>query len=465
MIITSVRHRLMLLVFGSIAVILSIALFVSYRAAMREVSEWDDARLTQYARMLATLDQNDLSMLSRTRIDTRVEYTESGAVPIDGDSDKQPRALLFQVREANGHVTGNREIAALNIAGSTFDQTGDVRVLTPGNGRWHSYTLRDEPSGRTVLVLEPSNDRSDLATGIARRVGRPVLLALPVLALFVWLSISNSLTSLRTVSTAISSRGADNLDPIDTGIAPIEVRPLVDAINQLLSRLSQSMSRERAFTADAAHELRTPLAAIKVQAQVALSARDAVQQKLAMQRVIQGVDRSAHLAEQLLLLACLDENDTIPNSLLALEELARDAIVTKEEEALQKDISVILVSDGHSEVIAEPVLMRILLCNLIDNAIKYGHAGGRVEVIAMDGAEGVRLTVRDNGPGVADSDRKRLTDRFFRASSAGANGSGLGLSIVARIAEHFGARLRLDKGIDGRGLTVEVWFPHRIAAR
>jgi two-component system sensor histidine kinase QseC len=286
-----------------------------------------------------------------------------------------------------------------------------------------------------------------------------------VLALFVWLSISNSLSSLRTVSTAISRRDADNLDPINARDAPIEVRPLVDAINQLLLRLSLSMSRERAFTADAAHELRTPLAAIKVQAQVALSARDAVQQKLAIQRVIQGVDRSAHLAEQLLLLARLDENDTIPSSPLELKELARDAIKAKETEALKKDVSVILISDLQSEVIAEPVLMRILLRNLIDNAIKYGHAGGRVEVIAMEGADGVRLTVRDNGPGVADSDLSRLTDRFFRASSAGAEGSGLGLSIVVRIVEHFGARLRLDKGIDGRGLTVEVWFPHRGAAR
>lgn len=196
MISASVRRRLMLLVFGSITVILSITLVGSYRAATREVDEWDVARLIQIARMLATLDQNDLSALARTGIDTRVEFPESGAVSNDGDSDKQPRSLLFQVSEASGHITGNAEIAALSKSGPTFDLASGVQVLKLGNRQWHGYTLRDETSGRTVLVVEPSNDRSDLATGIARRVGRPFLLALPVLALFVWLSISNSLSSL-----------------------------------------------------------------------------------------------------------------------------------------------------------------------------------------------------------------------------------------------------------------------------
>lgn len=465
MITASVRRRLMLLVFGSIAVVLSITLACSYRAATREVDGWDDARLVQVAHMLALLDQRDLSALSRTQIDARDEYSDDSAGASDEDGDKRPRNVLFQVRETNGHVSGNPELVSLGNGGALSGLESGARTMSLGDRQWHTYTLHDEASGRTVLVLEASNDRSDLATGVARRIGRPVLLALPVLALFVWISITNSLASLRTVSRAISRRDAGKLDPIDTGIAPTEIRPLVDAINQLLSRLSLSMSRERAFTADAAHELKTPLAAIKVQAQVALSARDVIQQRLAMQRVIQGVDRSAHLAEQLLLLARLDEHDKIPGSPVMLDVLARDAIGAKEAEALQKDVSVILVSDVHSEVIAEPVLMRILLCNVIDNAIKYGNFGGRVEIATWDDTNGVLLTVRDNGPGVADNDRRRLTDRFFRASSTGTSGSGLGLSIVARIVEHFGARLRLDKGIDGCGLTVEIWFPHRTAAQ
>ncbi|WP_408433559.1 ATP-binding protein [Paraburkholderia fungorum] len=460
----SVRCRLMVLVFGSIAVVLSIALAWSYRAATREVGKWDDARLMQVAQMLAMLDQNDLSALSRTHIHARVEYPDDSANSSDEDSDKRPRNVLFQVSDANGHVSGDPELVSLGKWGPASDLESGARTMSLGDRQWHTYTLHDEASGRTVLVLEPSNGRSDLATGVVRRIGRPILLALPVLALLVWISITNSLASLRTVSRAISKRDADKLDPIDTGIAPIEIRPLVDAINQLLSRVSLSMSRERAFTADAAHELKTPLAAIKVQAQVALSALDITQQRLAMQRVVQGVDRSAHLAEQLLLLARLDEHDKIPRSPVILDALARDTIVTNEAEALRKDVSIILVADAHPEVIAEPVLMRILLCNLIDNAIKYGNVGGRVEVAVCGDTKGVHLTVRDNGPGVTADERARLTDRFFRASGTSANGSGLGLSIVARIVESFGAQLRLDNGIDGRGLTVEISFPRCMVA-
>jgi two-component system sensor histidine kinase QseC len=465
MIMASVRRRLMLLVFGSIAVVLSFTLACSYRAATHEVDKWDDARLMQVAHMLALLDQKDLSALSRTHIDARDEYSDNSTNASDEDGDKRPRNILFQVSEKNGHVSGDPELVSLGNWGPLSGLESGARTMSLGDRQWHTYTLHDEASGRTVLVLEPTNHRSDLATGVARRIGRPILLALPVLALLVWISISKSLDSLRTVSRAISGRDAGKLDPIDTGIAPIEIRPLVDAINRLLSRLSLSMSRERAFTADAAHELKTPLAAIKVQAQVALSAQDVTQQRLAMQRVIQGVDRSAHLAEQLLQLARLDEYDKIPCSPVVLDPLARDAIVANEAEALRKDVSIILLADTHPEVIAEPALMRILLCNLIDNAIKYGNVGGRVEVAVWEDTHGVQLTVRDNGPGVAEDERGRLTDRFFRASGTSASGSGLGLSIVARIVAYFGAQLSFDTGIDGRGLTVEISFPRCTVAQ
>jgi two-component system sensor histidine kinase QseC len=171
------------------------------------------------------------------------------------------------------------------------------------------------------------------------------------------------------------------------------------------------------------------------------------------------VDRSAHLAEQLLLLARLDEHHKIPAQPVALVALAQDAIAANEPDAQRKGMSVALVGEVHSEVMAEPVLMDILLDNLIDNAIKYGNAGGRVEVSIRRNTDAVMLTVGDNGPGVAPEDIARLTDRFFRITGTGANGSGLGLSIVARIAEYFGARLDFGTGISGQGLAVHVSFP------
>jgi two-component system sensor histidine kinase QseC len=456
----SIRGRLALLLLASIALVWTIALGWSYRQATREVAEWDDARLVQLAQFIALLDQNDLSVLARTRIDARTEYGHRSGHANDNDGDKLPREALFQVRDAKGRVlASSAQLGSLGAFDAPAEATTGARLISLGGRPWHSYVLHDSASGRTVRVLESTNSRSDLTTGVARRIAKPIALALPLLALLVWISIGHSLAPLQALSRAIRTMDASKLEPIEIGPAPVEVRPLVDAINQLLSRLRLSINRERAFTADAAHELKTPLAAIKVQAQVALVAQDAGQQQLAMQRVVQGVDRSAHLAEQLLLLARLDEHHTIPSQPVALAALARDAITAKESDAQRKGMSVALVDEADTEVMAEPILMDILLDNLIDNAIKYGDAGDRVEVSIRRHEHAVMLTVRDDGPGVAAEDIARLTDRFFRVTGNGASGSGLGLSIVARIAEYFGARADFGTGIGGRGLAVDVSFP------
>ena len=451
----SIRGRLGLLVFASITLVWGIALGWSYREATREVGEWDDARLVQLAQFIALLDQNDLSVLSRTHIDARTEYGHANG----RDGDKSPREALFQVRDAEGRVlASSAQLVPLGAFEAPADATTGARTITLGAQLWHIYMLRDRVSGGTVRVLESTNRRSDLTTGVARRIAMPIALALPVLALLVWISIGHSLAPLEALSKAIRTRDASKLEPIEIGPSPVEVRPLVDAINLLLSRLRLSISRERAFTADAAHELKTPLAAIKVQAQVALVTQDVAQQQLAMQRVVQGVDRSAHLAEQLLLLARLDEHHTIPAQPVALAAPIKDAIATNEPDAQRKGMSLALVGEASYKVMAEPILMDIMLDNLIDNAIKYGHEGGRVEVSVRRDADAVVLTVGDDGPGVDAEDIARLTDRFFRVTGNGTNGSGLGLSIVARIAEYFGARLDFDTGIGGRGLAVHVSF-------
>ncbi|REG58223.1 two-component system sensor histidine kinase QseC [Paraburkholderia sp. BL6669N2] len=457
----SIRRRLVLLVLTSIALVWGVALVSSYRQATREVAEWEEARLAELAQILALLDQRNLTTLANARIDVREEEKggEPGANDRD-DDDALPRDALFQVRGANGEVlAGSPQLRELNAWDLPVPAVSGTRDITLGGQMYHSFTLRDTALGHTVRVFEPANTRSDLVSGVASRIARPTLVALPVLAVMVWLSIGWSLAPLRLLSRAIRSRDVNRLEPVDIGRAPTEVRPLVDAINLLLSRLLHSLERERAFTADAAHELKTPLAAIKVQAQVALAETDTARQRLAMERVVQGVDRSARLAEQLLLLARLDVHEKISTAPLKPATVAKDALLANERNAQQKDIHVTLLGDLRAEIDAEPVLIGILLDNLLDNAIKYGHAGGSIEVAVQHAQDRVQVTVRDDGPGVEAGDLDRLTNRFFRATGNQATGSGLGLSIVARIAEHFGASLRLGKGIGERGLAVEVSFP------
>jgi two-component system sensor histidine kinase QseC len=457
----SIRRRLVLLVLASIVLIWGIALISSYRQATREVAEWEDARLAELAQMLALIDQANLVTLANARIDLREEEKggEPGASDLD-DDDTLPRDALFQVRSANGEVlAGSPQLHTLNAWDLPMPSVSGAQDITLGGQMYHSFTLRDTALGHTVRVFEPANTRSDLVSGVASRIGRPTLIALPVLALLVWLSIGWSLAPLKVLSGAIGSRDINRMEPVDIGHVPTEVRPLVDAINLMLSRLLNSMERERAFTADAAHELKTPLAAIKVQAQVALAESDTALQRLAMKRVVQGVDRSARLAEQLLLLARLDAHEKLSRSPLKPAMIAKNTLLANERNAQQKNLSVLLSGDMCAEINAEPVLIGILLDNLLDNAIKYGRTGGNIEVMVRHADTHVQVIVRDDGPGVAHDDLARLTNRFFRATGNQATGSGLGLSIVARIAEHFGASLRLGAGIGERGLTVEVSFP------
>lgn len=457
----SIRHRLMMLVLTSIALIWGIALISSYRQATREVSGWEEARLAELAQILALLDQRNLTALANARIDVREEEKggEPGANNSD-DDDSLPRDALFQVRSANGDVlAGSPKLRALQAWDLPVPSASGAQNMTLGGQTWRTFTLRDTALGHTVRVFEPANTRSDLVSGVASRIARPTLLALPVLALLVWFSIGWSLAPLKVLSGAIRARDINRLEPVDIGRAPTEVRPLVDAINHVLSRLQHSIERERAFTADAAHELKSPLAAIKVQAQVALAESNTALQRLAMERVVQGVDRSARLAEQLLLLARLDVHEKLSTAPLRPATVAKDALLANERNAQQKDIRVTLTGDMHAEINAEPVLIGILFDNLLDNAIKYGRAGGCIEVVVLHEVDRVQITVRDDGPGVAPSDLARLTHRFFRAPGNQATGSGLGLSIVARIAEHFGAKLHLGTGIGERGLAVEVSFP------
>ncbi|HEX7937148.1 MAG TPA: histidine kinase dimerization/phospho-acceptor domain-containing protein, partial [Paraburkholderia sp.] len=307
----SIRRRLVLLVLASITLVWAIALASSYQQATEEVAEWEEARLAEVAQMLALLDQANLATLANARIDVREEERggETSANDTD-DDDSLPRDALFQVRSRDGEViAGSPPLRALHAWDLPVPPVSGAQDIVLGGQTYHSFTLRDTALGHTVRVFEQANTRSDLVSGVASRIARPTLVALPVLALLVWLSIGWSLAPLRTLSGAIRSRDINRLEPVDIGRVPTEVRPLVDAINLLLSRLLHSLERERAFTADAAHELKTPLAAIKVQAQVALAEPDAARQRLAMERVVQGVDRSARLAEQLLLLARLDMHE------------------------------------------------------------------------------------------------------------------------------------------------------------
>ena len=287
----------------------------------------------------------------------------------------------------------------------------------------------------------------------------PLLFGLPVIGLWIWFATRRGMAPLDDIAAQVAARDPERLHPVIPDQAPEEVRPLLDALNSLLGRVERTLANERRFTADAAHELRTPLAALAVQSQVAYRAANPDERQRAIEQLRRGTVRAARLVEQLLTLARLDPADGIANPLpVALDELAQEVCADHGGLALEKHIAL--------ELEASPVrlsgngdMLRILLRNLVDNALRYTPDGGQVCVRVSEGADGSELSVLDSGPGIPVAERERAFDRFHRLAGQEIEGSGLGLSIVARIAELHGAGVTLDDVPDGPGLRVTVRFP------
>lgn len=449
----SLRQRLTLMIMASLLLVWSAMAVFSYRKSRDEISEMFDTRLEQGARIILLLDMKRLR---------RLADTESEVIPDrDGDEELSGKALPFQVWNANG-VLLLHNASAPQIP---FRADSGIGTIAAQEKTWRTLALWSQNHDYQVRVFEDAQQREQLAAGIMGRMLAPLLLALPGLALLIWFSIGRGLQPLQSLSAAIAARSADKLDLISLSV-PKEVQALITSLNGLLQRLAHSMNQERHFTADAAHELRTPLAAIKVQAEVALAAEDRPQRDQALHGIIEGINRTTRLSEQLLLLARLDHLN--PESLQSIElaELSRQCAARCADSALDKDIdlSVSVDTTAAPRISGDPALLEALLGNLIDNAIRYTPPQGNIEVGIQALGERVALTVRDDGPGLSEQDKERVLHRFYRAEGNAASGSGLGLSIVERITQVHRATLTLETGLHGRGLGIRILFPVKNAS-
>jgi len=343
-------------------------------------------------------------------------------------------------------------------------QLGFTNVHTV-EGDWRVFSAL---AGNQVLqVAQPMHARRALAASMALRTIVPLLAMLPVLGLLIWLIIAQGLKPLQRVAAAVARRSPTALEPLPERELPSEVQPLVRALNALLERLGEALSAQRTFIADAAHELRTPLTAVHLQAQLAERATTDAERRGALADLKSGLERATRLSEQLLTLAREEPGVAErPVAPLDLHALARDAIRELAPLASAKSIDLGLIEPsapwGRPIVSGDAGALSTLVSNLIDNAVRYSPARGRVDVSAARDGDRVVLTVRDTGPGIPPDERSRVFDRFYRgahAESGSERGSGLGLAIVKRIAERHGAQIVLGEGIDGAGLGVTVRFP------
>jgi two-component system sensor histidine kinase QseC len=272
--------------------------------------------------------------------------------------------------------------------------------------------------------------------------------------------IGLALRSITRVTNEISNRASTYLEPVDPENTPVEIKPLVEELNQLFIRLKLAFERNKRFAADAAHELRTPLAALKTQAQVALKAETESDRNTAMLKVLQGVDRSSHMVAQLLTLSRLGQEEALSDiKPVDLHKLAAEIIAYLVPIALEKQIEIELAPAPEDSIVSgNDITLGILIRNIVDNAIRYTPANGEVKVQLLNQNEKIIFRVTDSGPGIPAELRERVFERFFRILGASAPGSGLGLAIVSQIADLHSAQVSLGTPANGIGLQFDIIF-------
>lgn len=437
----SLKKRLLLPVLAAIALVWIAATAITYIDARNELEEVLDAHLAQAASLLAAQAPHELDEI---------------------DTDHAPQLHKYSRRVAF-QIWGKDKTLRLHSLNAPQEPLADIdhgfsNHIIDGHP-WRVFSTWDEDGVHLIHVAERSDARERMAREIAGNLLLPLLIALPILAVLLWLAVTNALRPLIVLTQDVERREPDNLAPLQTAAAPAEVLPLIERLNRLFIRIQETFDNERRFTADAAHELRTPVAAIKAQAQVARGASNDAARLHALDNAITGCDRATHLIEQLLTLARLDAAGNPAMVSSALRQLAAEVIAELAPAALEKNVHIELADGEDIAIIGLPALLRILLRNLIDNAVRHNPSGTLVTVQTTRIEGKPALTIADNGPGVAGEDLAKLSERFFRPLDTAASGSGLGLSIVRRIAEIHGAEFRISSAEATGGLHIAIVFP------
>lgn len=439
----SLRRRLLMWLLPAACVIGLVASAGTYWGALRELDDLLDDQMRSMSKQIVVGPNGELSF--RNHGDGKHDFEAS-----------DPDAVLLQVWRNGTLVYSTDRNSPLPPPAQTGIASVDV-----GGQPWRTYVT--ERGGTTIRLAQARHARWEAIAGIAVHLLWPVFSMLPVLAIGLWFGIGAGLRPLRTIAAGLKRRNANNLEPVDVASMPNEVRPLAEAINDLLARLDRSFTLQRHFIADAAHELRTPIMGLSIQSQLLRRAASPGEREQILAQIHAGTTRLGHLAEQLLTLARLEPDAQASAAApVDLAALCRSVVSdrTRVADAHRIDLGAIVSSPVMAAGNAET--LRVLLNNLVDNAIRYAGDGACVDVSArLDGATPV-LEVADDGPGIPEAERTDVWERFYRGEGAQAvtsSGSGLGLSIVKRIAEQHRATVSLGTTQGGRGLTVTVRFP------
>lgn len=448
----SIRRRLFFILLVATGVIwLSAVLWIQHSTRI-EVGSVLDRRLQESAQMVASLIRRNGAIAGP---DTAMVVDE---VPALGDTGQHDfaRQLICQVWGFDGELKSESAGAP---SSRLADQAGFSERETDGEV-WRVYTHVDEELGIRVMVGDALGMRERLVHGVVMGLLTPAMLILPLLGVLIWLSVRSGLAPLDRLAQALAHRSATDLSPLGETPAPTELRPMIEALNGLFHRVEGLRERERSFTAFAAHELKTPLAGLKTQAQIAALASEAATRERALAQIAQSVDRTARMVRQLLDMTAAE--NTMDSTQGPAQDGARLLAEVADELARlaqSRGVDLQLETGLTAWRTTQAALLAPAMRNLLENAILASPRGATVEARLVRDGERVRFSVLDRGPGISAADRPHVTERFYRGTaSPSGDGSGLGLSIVAAAVKAMRGELRLSPRTGG-GEEAEIILP------
>jgi two-component system sensor histidine kinase QseC len=446
----SLQARLLGLLLLMVTLVWLGAAVLTWRDASDEIGELLDGHLAQSAALLIVQQTNrDIGASDGHADDDTHEREDAPTLH------KYAPKVAFQVFH-EGQLT----MRSSNTTSAPMSKVvrGFSTVRLPDNSQWRVYGAAGNEGDVQVFVGELVKSRESILWAVLLAMLMPLMYALPLLAVVGWLAVRNGLAPLRQLSQAVARRQPQALDPVVLKDVPAEIDPVVKSLNALFERIQTMMASERRFTSDAAHELRTPIAAIRTQAQVALGAGDdTAQRQHALLFTLAGCDRASHLVEQLLTLSRLESSSSAPPSgLVDLAGVTRRVAGELAMTALGRGQELGLEAPEHAYIQADDILSGVLVRNLLDNALRYSPDGARVGVSVKSEADQVTLQVEDSGAGLSEADMARLGERFYRVLGTGQTGSGLGWSIVRRIAHVYQASVEVTRSKKLGGLCVTI---------
>jgi len=452
----TLTRKLFFRIAPTILVTIAVIGLFAYRSAKREINYVYDAQLINDASVLWALVEDEFHEAGsdETKKLPSIDLDFNNQHAASKEADEYASARMFRIW-VSGKIMMFSDTA---LPATISQQSVGFSEVEYNHETWRIYTQAVPNSAVTIEVGEKRALRNKLVANILLQLSFSLLILVPAVGLLIWLGIKSGLGTIRTLVREIRSRSPDDLSSIPVEDLPRDLSPLGKSINQLLAKLEHSLTAERRFSDHAAHQLRTPLAGLKLQLQMLAKEDDERERMALIGDLTRSTNRATHLVEQLLRAARVS-HQPVNMKALPLYHIAASVIAEVAKVAAEKQLDISLEGQEEANVRADELLMKLMIGNLLDNAIKYTPISGKIRISLLPRDGMWCLTISDTRPGISESEREAVFHRFYRAANPVTDGAGLGLAIVGEIIDRLSATIALKTPENGQGLRVEVLLP------